>query len=310
MAERALAVPGRSRATSAAPSPMHGPSVAWMPGRSRTDRAEPVEREGEGLAHGLGAADEERVGAALIEEHVGAGDGVEGAAIAVAHAHVHGLQVFPDAHVAGRAVRHREREARRIDVPRVFEHRDAIELGDGLERAVGVRDDDASALGPGRGALARRPVAAVLEPRVVEGEPCRRNEELREPIERPQALVSQVLGGIEAAHLGDLRARVGRGVERLDEAVGPQRLRALAKGREEGLAPDPERRGDAEAGDGARLHVRSSTGGMGGRSPGFEKTVTALYPPNASELLTTMSLLPRRATFATTSTSHSGSGVS
>ena len=310
VAERARALPcaleGEERGALAEAGPLERDARG-----SRTDRAEPVEREEERLAHRLGAADEERVGAPLLEEHVGAGDRVERAAVAVAHAHVERAQVFPDARVAGGAVGDREREARRVDVARVFEHGDAIELGDGLERAVGVRDHDADALGPrARLPLERGPGAVDLETRVVEGQARRDDQQLGQPIERPQPLVAEVLGGVEAAHLGHLRAGVGRGVEGLDEPVGPQRLRALANGRQERLAPDAERRSDAEAGDGARLHVRSSTGGMGGSRPGFANTVTALYPPKASELLTTTSLLPRRATFATTSTSHSGSGVS
>src|SRR5450432_2168106 len=128
---------------------MHGPSVAWIPG--------PGTRE---------------PGAPLSEEHVGAGDGVEGAAVSVADADVHRAEVLPDAHVPGRAVRHGQGKARRIDVPRVFEHGDAIELGDGLERPVGVRAHEADAVWTRAGAPPQRggdPRAALFEPRVVKG---------------------------------------------------------------------------------------------------------------------------------------------
>ena len=187
------------------------------------------------------AADEERVGAPVLEEDVGAGDRVERAAVAVAHAHVERAQVFPDARRSRGAVRHRVRELRRIDVARVLEPRDAIELGDRLERAVGVRAADADALRPSSW---RRTRAVLLEPRVVEREARRDDEELRQAIERAQPLVAEVLASRRSRAP---RRRRASGVRRRVEASRRGRLRvgrgasAPRERREERLAPDAER---------------------------------------------------------------------
>ena len=167
--------------------------------------------------------DEQRVGAPLIEQHVRARDRVERAAVAVAHAHVAGAEVLPDAHVPGRAVRDGEREARRVDVPRVLEHRDAIELGDRLERTVRVRDDDARALRPGRAEAS--PGSVALEPRVVQREARGDHEELREPIEAAQSLVAEVPGGVEVGNLGH-RARCASVGEESNVSTGAPGARA------------------------------------------------------------------------------------
>src|SRR6202034_3578055 len=131
-------------------------------------------------------------------------------------------------------------------------------------------------------------------------------EELGQPVERAEPLVAEVLGRIEPAHLCDVRAHVFRSIERLDRErgrVGEDRRRAHRA--EEGLAAEAERGHDPEPGDRARLHGAARRCAGSGRTPGRAKQATALYPPKARELLRTTSAFPRRATFATTSRSHS-----
>ena len=198
----------------------------------------------------FGAADEDLIGAPGREEEVGGREGVEPARVAVAHRHVERAEILPDAHVAAGAVGDRVREFRRVDVPGVFELRDAIELGDGLEAAVRVGAHDAHALG--RAVDVR---AVLLEARVVHREATGDDEQLREAIERAQPLVAEVLGGIEPRHLDGGGVLVLARVERLELRTRRAREQDRRAHRfEERLAPRARARDDAEPGDDFRGH--------------------------------------------------------
>ena len=186
---------------------------------------------------------------------------VQGAAVAVDDGGVRGAQIFPDAYVSRGRVDDSVGEARGVDVARVFELGDEVDLGDRVERAVGGGRTDADLLG----LEWARPLSRCLEACIFERVFACDNQVFREPVKVAQALLTQVRGGVEAAALSGDGVRMVAGFPS-GRVVSGERRRGAFEGAplgvvrvSEGVAKtreaECEGRDDADAGDRERLHA-------------------------------------------------------
>ncbi len=130
----------------------------------------------------------------------------------VAHADVESAQVFPDARISGGTVRDRQWKSRWVDVARILENRDPIELVDGFERTISVRHDQTNSFRPR--SVGRCPGPSDLQTAILESEAHGDDQKLGESVERAQSLVAQIFGGVEVSDLRDLRRAVWCGIKR------------------------------------------------------------------------------------------------
>ena len=105
-------------------------SLAWGPlAPALGQQVDLAEREVQRLAQHLTAAHDERIRATAGQVRLRSQHRIKRAAVAIHNRHVRRLQVFPNRDVAGRGIRHRVREAIRIQEAWIFQLSDQVQLG-------------------------------------------------------------------------------------------------------------------------------------------------------------------------------------